>query len=200
MIDLQSPAYGIGAQGGIVYFRTEPPGGGYAWFMGGTHSDVQNDPGSGGVRQMRLDGAGNLFVRGTVNPGGADFAEMLPATAGLEPGDVLAVAPDGSLGKSSEPYQTSVAGVFSTKPGFLGGAGDGEDLAGKVPLALVGIVPVKASAENGPIRPGDRLVASATPGHAMRCTKQAAVGTVIGKALSALDDGTGVVRMLVLLQ
>jgi hypothetical protein len=168
--------------------------------MGGSHSDVQNDPGSGGVLQMRLDGEGNLFVAGTVNPGGADFAEMLPAERGLEPGDVLAIAPDGALVRSSEAYQASVAGVFSTRPGFLGGAGDDADPTGKVPLAVVGIVPVKASAENGSIRPGDRLVASATPGHAMRGGSQAPAGTSIGKALAPLGTGTGVIRMLVGLQ
>ena len=125
---------------------------------------------------MRLDGAGRLlFVRGTVNPGGADFAEMLPAADGLEPGDVLAFGADSALVKSSEPYQTSVAGVFSTRPGVLGGAADGEDQAGKVPLAVVGIVPVKVSAENGAIRPGDRLVASATRGYAMRGGREAEV-------------------------
>jgi hypothetical protein len=200
MVNLLGTAYGIGAQGGVVYFRTEPPGGGYAWFMGGSHTDTQNDPGPGGVRQMRLDGSGNLFVRGAVNPGGADFAEMLPSEAGLEPGDVLTIGKDGVLVRSSEPYQSSVAGVYSTRPGMVGGAADGEDLAGKVPLAVVGVVPVKASAENGAIRPGDRLAASATPGHAMRAGAEAAVGTVIGKALSALDAGTGMVRMLAVLQ
>src|SRR5262249_30188854 len=145
-----------------------------------------------------LDDSGNLFVRGTVTGGGADFAEMLLADRGLEPGDVLAVAPDGSLVRSSEAYQASVAGVFSTQPGFLGGAGDDADPTGKVPLAVVGIVPVKASAENGPIRPGDRLVASATPGHAMRGGNEASAGTIIGKALSPLATGTGVIRMLVM--
>ncbi|HET9315613.1 MAG TPA: hypothetical protein VFQ51_08485, partial [Vicinamibacteria bacterium] len=90
VIDLNNASYGIGTQGGVVYFRTEPPGGMFTWFLGGSHSDVQNDPGPGGFRQMRLDGGGNLFVRGSVFPGGADFAEMLPAEAGLEPGDVLA--------------------------------------------------------------------------------------------------------------
>jgi hypothetical protein len=93
-----------------------------------------------------------------------------------------------------------VAGVYSTQPAFRGGASDGEDLAGKVPLAVVGVVPVKASAEAGAIRPGDRLVASATPGHAMRAGQDAPNGTVIGKALSALDAGTGVVKMLAVLQ
>ena len=90
--------------------------------------------------------------------------------------------------------------MFSTKPGVVGGAADGEDISGKVPLAVVGIVPVKASAEGGPIRPGDRLVASGTPGRAMRSGKDVAVGTVIGKALTSLAAGTGMVRILVVLQ
>ena len=93
-----------------------------------------------------------------------------------------------------------MAGVYSTQPAFRGGASDGEDLTGKVPLAVVGVVPVKASAEAGPIRPGDRLVTSSTPGHAMRGAPEAPIGTVIGKALSALDAGTGLVQLLAVLQ
>ena len=69
--------------------------------------------------------------------------------------------------RSVEAYQASVVGVYSTKPGFLGGSADDADPTGKVPLALVGVVQVKASAEGGPIRPGDMLVgvvdARATP-------------------------------------
>jgi hypothetical protein len=206
MIDFQSSAYGIGTQGGVVYFRTEAPGGGYAWFMGGSHSDVQNDPG-GGVRQMRLDGSGNLFVRGTLNPGGADFAEMLPAEDGLEPGDVLAIGSEGQLTLSSEPYQDSLAGVYSTRPGVVGGAADREDTAGKAPLAVSGVVPVKVTDEGGPIRPGDALTSSSTPGHAMKAAKVRVggvaffpSGVVIGKALEAMHDGRGVIRALVVLQ
>jgi hypothetical protein len=65
---------------------------------------------------------------------------------------------------------------------------------------MVGVVPVKASAENGPIHPGDLLAASSIPGHAMKADPNPAVGTVIGKALEGLDEGTGVIRMLVMLQ
>jgi len=60
--------------------------------------------------------------------------------------------------------------------------------------------PIKVSAENGPIRPGDLLVTSATPGHAMRAGDKPPQGTVIGKALGGLDHGTGVFRVLVTLQ
>jgi len=201
VIDLNSPAYGIGVQGGVVYFRTEPPGGNFTWFMGGSHSNTQNDPGPGGVRQMRLDGAGNLFVRGGFFPGGADFAEMLPAHEGLEPGDVLVIGPDGQLTRSTSAYQDALAGVYSTKPGLLGGASDSETTEGEVPLAVVGIVPVKVNAENGPVRPGDLLTSSSTSGQAMRASRErVAVGVVLGKALEPLAEGAGVIRALVVLQ
>ena len=93
-----------------------------------------------------------------------------------------------------------MVGVYSTKPGFLGGSateGGPDDL---VPLAVVGVVPVKASAENGPIRPGDMLVASSTPGHAMRAGVRPQVGRVVGKALSGLAQGVGQVKLLVMMQ
>lgn len=62
---------------------------------------------------------------------------------------------------------------------------------------------IKVDATYGAIAPGDLLVSSPTPGHAM---KAAAVGegphtgAIIGKALSALDDGTGAVAVMVSLQ
>ena len=113
---------------------------------------------------------------------------------------MLVIGPDGRLIRSTKPYQTSVVGVYSTRPGFLGGAGDDADPTGKIPLAIMGVIPVKASAENGPIRPGDLLVASATPGHAMKAGPNPPQGTVIGKALEGLEEGTGVIQMLVVLQ
>ncbi len=67
-------------------------------------------------------------------------------------------------------------------------------------LALVGRVPVKVSAENGAIVPGALLVASSTAGHAMRAPTNPAPGTIIGKALGVLSEGTGVIEMLVMLR
>jgi hypothetical protein len=111
------------------------------------------------------------------------------------------MGPDGRVTGSSEPYSSNVVGVYSSGPGFVGGAPDGDSLVGKVPLALVGIVPVKVSAENGAIRPGDLLVASATPGHAMRVDPDVVrPGTIVGKALGSLSSGTGVIQALVMLQ
>jgi hypothetical protein len=168
---------------------------------------------------------GDVYADGSYLSPAADFAELLPARDGLEPGDVLVVGPDGQLARSTEAYQPTVVGVYSTKPGFLGGtpedAGGNEvqvrqgaepvardknkatvELAanGKVPLAIAGIVPVKASAENGAITPGALLVASDTPGHCMLAGENPPIGTVLGKALEGLERGTGIILMLVMLQ
>ena len=151
-------------------------------------------------REFYVSNTGNVYIDGTFNPGGADFAEMLPAVKHLEPGDVLVIGSDGKLTRSTQAYESAVVGVYSAQPGFLGGANEGTDLTGKIPLAILGVVPVKASAENGIIQPGYLLVASTTPGHAMKSNSNPPVGTVIGKALERLEEGTGVIQMLVMLQ
>ncbi len=66
-----------------------------------------------------------------------------------------------------------------------------------VKVALAGRVPVKVDASYGAIRAGNLLVASATPGHAMRVENPAA-GTVIGKAMESLASGQGTIMMMVL--
>jgi hypothetical protein len=152
------------------------------------------------TRRFYVNKLGEVYASGAFHPGGADFAEMLPSHESLEPGDVLVIGEDGKLARSTQPYQENVAGVRATKPGLLGGAQDGADLTGKTPLAVVGVVPVKVTAENGSIKPGDKLTASSTPGHAMKARSHAEIGTVIGKALQKLDGKRGVIEMLVILQ
>ncbi|MGC9357806.1 MAG: hypothetical protein ACP5GX_08065 [Anaerolineae bacterium] len=170
--------------------------------------------GSDADPDFRVSNVGDVFADGGyhcgLGPGGepgtcviqntpADFAEMLPAQPGLESGDVLVIGPDGRLARSNQAYQSTVIGVYSTQPGYLGGGQHWghEDYA---PLAVVGIVPVKVSAEKGHIAPGDLLAASNTPGHAMKAGANPPVGTVIGKALEGFDGETGVILMLVMLQ
>ncbi len=68
----------------------------------------------------------------------------------------------------------------------------------EVPLAIVGIVPCKVTAENGPIKSGDLLVASSRAGYAMKGTdRNRMLGAVVGKALGSLDKDTGVIEVLV---
>jgi hypothetical protein len=151
------------------------------------------------TKKFQISGSGIIAAEGYTT-WASDLAEMLPAVEGSEPGDVLVIGPDGKLDRCSAPYQTSVAGVYSTQPGFVGGQPIEGEVEGAIPLAVVGIVPVKVSAENGPIQPGDLLVASGTAGHAMRAGASPPQGSVIGKALEKWDQGTGLIQMLATLQ
>ena len=75
------------------------------------------------------------------------------------------------------------------------------DEAVETGAAIVGIVPCKVTAENGPISPGDLLVTSSVPGHAMRGTNRTRMlGAVVGKALESFREGKGVIQILVTLQ
>ena len=68
-------------------------------------------------------------------------------------------------------------------------------------VALSGRVYVQADASNGAIKPGDLLTTSATPGHAMKVAEPGkAQGAILGKAMSALKNGQGLVLVLVSLQ
>ncbi len=158
----------------------------------------QTDPSN---LRFKVTWDGVTYADGAYTTPAADFAELLPAEASVAAGDVLVIGPDGKLVRSSAPYAAAVAGVVSAQPGFLGGAGEGGAADGKVPLAIVGVVPVKVSAENGAIRPGDLLTTSATAGHAMRCEGvERCFGRTIGKALEGLNAGAGVIKVLVMLQ
>jgi hypothetical protein len=64
MINLWNTNYGIGVQSSTTYFRTD---GRFSWFNGGTHSDTENTPGSGGTNLMTLSSNGNLTVTGTIS-------------------------------------------------------------------------------------------------------------------------------------
>lgn len=159
-----------------------------------------------GARRARIDGSGTGFFDGGTQASGADYADSMPTSddpAKLEPGDVLAIdARHGfALRQSREPNSPFVAGVYSTKPSILG-VGEhriDDPRSGEVPVALVGVVPTKVTAENGPIRPGDLLVTSSAPGRAMKAKTEVA-GAVLGKALEPLERGTGTIKVLVTLR
>jgi hypothetical protein len=145
--------------------------------------------------------------------GGSDLAEPFDVTPTLRaaetrPGMVMVIDPDhdGKLTPSSKPYDTAVAGVLSgangLSPGMLMKA-ESQSLAdGSSPLAIAGRVWCWAEASNGrAIKRGDRLTTSPTAGHAMRVSdSERAPGAVIGKAMSELRQGRGLVLVLVNLQ
>lgn len=169
----------------------------------------------GNITLTQGSGASIKFPDGTVQSTayvgsacatGGDYAESVDVTgqkAAFEPGDVISIDPDhpGHFVKSSSPYSTLVAGIYSTKPGFTGRRQSGPQGAGEIPMAMVGIVPTKVSAESGPIHTGDLLVTSTLLGYAMKGSDGTRTsGAIVGKALGDLKSGTGVIEVLVSLQ
>ena len=160
---------------------------------------------SSGTNVARIDKDGTGFFNGGVQSSGADVAELFAvegAVARYEPGDVLVISTtaDRTLATSAEPYSTLVAGVYATRPGLvLAERGIEDDVSDLVHLGVVGVIPTKVTAENGPVRRGDPLVTSSRAGHAMRGTDASRLpGAVLGKALEPFDGpGAGVIRVLV---
>lgn len=169
--------------------------------------------GGGDDNRLMIKPTGVEVVNGTLTTpiititGGADIAEPFPVNSetGVEAGSVLVIdaSDPGNLELSHSPYDTRVAGVVSgaggVNPGLTLSQEDmfesGED------VALNGRVYVRATTENGPIRPGDLLTTSSLAGHAMRATdRDRWPGAVLGKAMGLLENGEGLVLALVNLQ
>ncbi len=143
---------------------------------------------------LTCDNAGNgWWDWPTARTGLTEMVPVSEETGVVEAGDVMVIDPlgRGRTALSAVARSTLVAGVCAVSGGAAA--------FGEVPLAVVGIVRCKVSAENGAITAGDLLVTSDTPGHAMREVNPA-VGTVLGKALEPLAIGTGMIRVLVTLQ
>lgn len=150
----------------------------------------------------------NCSVASLTIRGGADLAEPFPMSAAqseMQPGSVVVIDDQhpGQLKLSGQPYDTRVAGVVSGANGIHPGIQMQQQglLEGGKNVALTGRVYVKADASYGPIRPGDFLTTSATPGYAMKVTDhERAQGAILGKAMTGLNQGTGMVLVLVTLQ
>ena len=153
-----------------------------------------------------------LDVRGTTRTcvltivGGCDLAEPFPMDASTATKGSVVVIDDenpGRLKLSDRAYDTRVAGIVSGANGINAGISLQQEgvLEGGQNVALSGRVYVQADAAFGAIRPGDLLTTSNTPGHAMKVTNHAsAQGAILGKAMSALKSGKGMVLVLVTLQ
>ena len=158
---------------------------------------VQDENGS---ERVRLDGqTGDIRLRG------ADCAEEFDIVEerAVDPGTVLVIDDDGKLAPCEQSYDKKVAGVVSGAHGFTPGIilDRNDTLNKRLPIALSGKVYCKVDAQFGSVGVGDLLTTSPTMGHAMKANDSLhALGTVIGKALQALNDGQGFIPILVSLQ
>jgi hypothetical protein len=109
----------------------------------------------------------------------ADLAEHYVADADYEPGTVVVFGGEKEITISTQSHDTAVAGIISTNPAYLMNAA----IAG-LPVALQGRVPCRVQ---GPVKKGDVLVTSTTPGVAQRIGMNWQPGCVLGKALESIN-------------
>jgi hypothetical protein len=149
---------------------------------------------------------GTVSVPVLLITGGSDLAEPFQLSGFDVPKGALVIIDEENPGKlklCDRAYDTRLAGIVSgangIKPGISlrqeGALGSGEN------VALSGRVYALADASKAPIKPGDLLTSSAIPGHCMKVTDYGkAQGAIIGKAMSSLGKGQGMVLVLVSLQ
>ena len=157
-----------------------------------------------GAVRVTIDGSND----GDITLANGDCAEFFDVAdearvAALPAGAVVVLDDDGRIRASSEAYDDRVAGVLSGAEGFKPGllldfrAG----VSHRRPVALMGKVFCQTDAGHGPVRAGDLLTTSPTPGHAMRVAdKSRALGAILGKALRPLAEGRGLIPILVMLR
>ena len=134
--------------------------------------------------------------------GGCDIKEDFNSSQKLQPGDVVIIDEKnpGELKLTNKEYDKKVAGVISGANGVNHGISLSQEgiLDGEYPLTMLGRVYVKVT---GKVEIGDMLTTSSKAGYAMAVKDfSKANGTVIGKAMTANEEGEGLVLVLVNLQ
>lgn len=155
------------------------------------------------------NGEGKITTEVLQITGGSDLSEQFDIAAqgafNPQPGMIVCIDSErpGELRLSGQAYDPTVAGIISgaggVKPGMLMGQ-HGTVANGRHPVALTGRVFCHVDANYGAVKPGDFITTSATPGHGMKAEPGRAAGAIVGKAMTALTEGRGLVLVLVSLQ
>jgi hypothetical protein len=143
-------------------------------------------------RETAVAGPNLTADRQAVIPALAEATDFMTAEGPIEPGDVVSLdaALPGAVRRSAGAGDALVVGCARTTE-----AGTAPE--GQIAVATSHIVLCRVDATYGAVVVGDRLVASPTPGEAMKAEKAPVDSTVLGRAIDALTSGTGLIRVLV---
>jgi hypothetical protein len=211
----QSGVFGINMAKGSVPDGLNRPGGAGVWghttvekgsgVVGSVDPGLQQAAGVIGIGPIAGHFFGDVIVTGDIKLANGDCAEEfdIRADISVEAGTVMVLGDDGSLYPSEVAYDKRVAGAVSGageyKPGIV--LDKQQSDGNRQPIALLGKVYCKVDASFAPVKIGDLLTTSPTPGHAMKATDQfKAFGAVIGKALRPLSEGQELIPVLIALQ
>lgn len=194
---------GVGNNGGAGRALVDEGG-------GGLYVNYNNDFGRVVINSDAVV-TGQMTATSLQLTGGSDLAEPYTIAAFADthplPGMVVAIDPDqtGQMRVCAHAYDTTVGGIISGAGGVNPGITlrqTGTVADGTLPIACTGRVWCWCDAgAGGAVSPGDLLTTSDTPGHAMRVRDYGkARGAILGKAMSSLKTGKGLVLVLVTLQ
>ena len=207
-MDGQNAALYVGASGNEGDIQVKDGGGRVVMHMDGQNAALYVGANGNEGDIIVRDNAGNESIHlnggtGDIILRNADAAEDFTLAGGVDapPGSVMILTDEATITPCTSAYDPRVVGVIAGagnyRPGIIMDRRDKPDEPRK-PISIMGKVSCRVDARLGAIRVGDMLTTSPTPGLAMKATDpMKAFGCVIGKSLSSLDEGTGMVDMLI---
>jgi hypothetical protein len=117
----------------------------------------------------------------------ADVAEIYVGDASYEAGTLVSLGGTAEVTQTTEFGDTNIFGIVSTRPAYLMNARQKRE-KNALPIAVAGRIPVKVK---GPVKRGNRLVASDIPGVAQAAPADVAAWAIIGRSLGDFT-GTGI--------
>jgi hypothetical protein len=155
------------------------------------HDSIRGEP------NLYLDAKGRVLIKEGFTTRGLDVAERFKVLGTIQASHVVVLDDqEETVRLCNRPYDSRLAGIISTNPGFILGMEPEQ-----MPVALCGRVPCQVDADIAPIAIGDLLTTSATPGHAQKVLDiHQATGAILGKALGSLAKGKGTMLVLVMLR
>jgi hypothetical protein len=187
--------------------------------VGSIGDDPLNDSAINGDLTVGGNCTGCELVTLMQNAGATDLhlGEVAAMTSAVDGPSPMGSAPLVGADRAQGAYSTAVVGVVYYKwvPGDANAAEGTRQNTGYYDRSATAIRPgeyfgvvtsgaykeIKVNAEGGAIRVGDLLVASSTPGVAMKADpKQTGFGSVIGKAMGNLDTGEGKIGVMITLK
>ncbi|MBE7413440.1 MAG: discoidin domain-containing protein [Leptospiraceae bacterium] len=169
----------------------------YALFANGNGLKSKDIQGSGKAILAEGDSLFKGLVQIQTKNGNDCIARYFPIVKGdvIAEGDLLVTSSEeGRLSKSKTAYSTRVIGVAIQSESLV----LGEKIENSMAVGMFGVVRLNVDASDGEIVPGDILVSSISPGHAVKADlNKTKIGMIVGKSLGYCKKGKSTIQAMV---